>query len=612
MDLLCMNTTNAMNQTVLECSTRCNVSVFEGVERDVGKGFTLFIVGILGLIGNIFTIALIFSFKKRHVPDILVLSLAFNDIYSVLFPILIALVVYFYPLRLPQGHWSCELMTLLSLLSRIMSMFLHTLIAIDRFLAIARPLQYRRIIKPITAMIIIVVFFVISLLISLIPWIYDATLDAEDPSQCLQHQSISILNICIFDYAKWYSIIILVLGWGQMMLFFVVFVTTVTIALRYYYKRTRLLKGNDRILQESLNASSISRKDSKKETKILKHITKLGSKMKERKLTEWLWLEFSFEIQFVRMLFILSILFYLTWAPSLIIITYVLIGYWNTVSLRPDELIFWGIRISVLNIALNPIIYAIFSTQYRNAYWYAIKKYLFCCCKKYFSEDKISPFDRDERRRQKKHQYLSGMSNVSGELESDSPPQNFTRGAQAPGLATISENSLPKTTGGFISEDEKPFLPSYLSKKGRAIRFEDENSSCKTQDTQETSSSLVLPPLTPDDKRIKTGAFATEEGVSMLAIKRQIFEGFTVQPRQPLPKARGRMTKLLTEKPKHKTVRVKGESVLETSQQQKRKIHKTMPQIYASPYIEETDQLSPPKLDRLTSLRHKRPILNLK
>ena len=602
------NYSNMMNQTI--CYTRCNVTAFQDVKTDVGKGMTLFIVGMLGLIGNILTIALIFSFKKRHVPDILVLSLAFNDVYSVLFPIMLALVAYFYPLRLTQGHWSCELMTLLSLLSRIMSMFLHTLIGIDRFLAIARPLQYRRIIKPLSALLIIITFFILSLLISVIPWIYDVTLDPTDPQQCLQHVSYSILSICLFDYTRWYPIIILVLGWGQMILFLIVFVTTVTITMRYYYKRTRLLKGNDRVLQEVLNASSLSRKDSKKETKILKHITKLGSKMKERKLTEWLWLEFSFEFQFVRMFLLLSILFYLTWAPSLIIITYTVIAYNDVVSTRPDELIFWGIRISVLNIAINPIIYAVFSTQYRNAYWYAIKRYLLCCCKRFFSEDKISPFDRDERRRQKKHQLLSGASEVSDEV-TDNPP-NFTRRAQAPGLATISENSLPKNVEEFPSEDEKAFLPSYLSKRSKAIRFEDENASLRTQETQDTSITNILPPSPLGEKKIDTGAFATEEGVSMFSLKRHIFEGFTVKPRQQAPKASGRMNKLLTEAPKHKTVRVKGESVLQ-SESSKHNIHKTMPQIYASPYAEDIEQLSVhPKLERTNSQKHKRTPLNIK
>ena len=598
-----------------ECTTRCNVSVFDGVERDVGKGMSLLIVGILGLIGNIFTIALIFSFKKRHVPDILVLSLAFNDIYSVLFPIFIALIVYFYPLRLPQGHWSCELMTLLSLLSRIMSMFLHTLIGIDRFLAIARPLQYRRIVKPITALVIIVILFVVSLLFSVIPWVYDVSLDRDDPAQCLQYLSYSVKGICLFDYTRWYPILVLLLGWGQMILFFVVFVTTVTITMRYYYKRTRLLKGNDRILQEALNASSIYRKNPKKETKIVKHITKLGSKMKERKLTEWLWLEFSFEFQFVRMLFLLSILFYLTWAPSLLIIAYTMIVYNNEVSTRPEELIFWGIRIAVLNIALNPIIYAVFSTQYRHAYWYAIKRYLCCCCKKLFAEEKISPFDRDEKRRQKKHQLLSGTSDISGTGEGEGAQQSFARGAQAPALATITENSLSlsKNLGEPTSEEERSYLPSYIGKRIRAIRFEDETSSFKTQ---ETSISEILPTtLVLGEKRIDTGAMATEEGVSMFSMKRQIFEGFSVKPRQQAPKRIGRMTKLLIEKPKKKssnTVRVKGDNVLE-AQKSKKKIHRTMPQLYASPYVEESKLLSgSPKLDRTSSQRHKRPAITMK
>ena len=610
------NMTNMnMTMVMVNDTMRCSVPIFEGVERDIAKGMTLGIVGLLGLIGNIFTIALIFSFKKRHVPDILVLSLAFNDIFSVLLPFNIALAAYFYPLRLPQGHWSCELMTLLSLLSRVMSMFLHSLIAVDRFLAIAKPLEYRRLVKPITSVIIISLFFFISLLFSVIPWVYDSTLDPTVSEECLQLISYSIQGICLFDYIGWYPIIISILGWGQMFLFFIVFITTMTITMRYYYKRTRLLKGNDRILQESLNRSSISRKDSKKEPRIMKHITKLGSKMKERKLTEWLWLEFSFEFQFMRMLFFLSILFYATWAPSLIIVIYTQIFFTdNGTGERPEEIIFWGIRIATINIFLNPIIYALCSTQYRQAYWYAMKKYLFCCCKRYFTQDKISPFDRDEKRRRKKHQFLSGISDITGENVTE-PQQSFTRGAQLPGLTTISENSLPRGLGQDPAslENEKLIPPFSLFKKTPKIKFEDERASLRTQETQDTSVSFTS--ASPDSvKKVDTGAIPTDEGVSIFTLKRQVFEGFNVAPRMQAAKGRGRLSKILSESPKDKvsmTVKVKGEHVLE-SEKKGKSVHRTLPRLYSTPYDEDSDPSSiSPKVERTGSQIQKRTSLNL-
>ncbi len=46
-----------------------------------------------------------------------------------------------------------------------------------------------------------------------------------------------------------------------------------------------------------------------------------------------------------------------------------------------EDALFWGIRFSVIAIALNPLLYGILARQYRLAYWYVIKLVLSKCCR---------------------------------------------------------------------------------------------------------------------------------------------------------------------------------------------------------------------------------------
>ena len=43
---------------------------------------------------------------------------------------------------------------------------------------------------------------------------------------------------------------------------------------------------------------------------------------------------------------------------------------------------FWGIRFTVISLALNPILYGLLARQYRLAYWYVLKSiFSRCCCR---------------------------------------------------------------------------------------------------------------------------------------------------------------------------------------------------------------------------------------
>ena len=43
--------------------------------------------------------------------------------------------------------------------------------------------------------------------------------------------------------------------------------------------------------------------------------------------------------------------------------------------------LFWGIRFSVISVALNPLLYGLLARQYRMAYAYVLRKICFCCVK---------------------------------------------------------------------------------------------------------------------------------------------------------------------------------------------------------------------------------------
>ena len=45
-----------------------------------------------------------------------------------------------------------------------------------------------------------------------------------------------------------------------------------------------------------------------------------------------------------------------------------------------EDVLFWGIRFTVISTALNPFLYGILARQYRMAYWYVLKLCLSKCC----------------------------------------------------------------------------------------------------------------------------------------------------------------------------------------------------------------------------------------
>lgn len=42
--------------------------------------------------------------------------------------------------------------------------------------------------------------------------------------------------------------------------------------------------------------------------------------------------------------------------------------------------LFWGIRLSVISLALNPLLYGLLARQYRMAYLYVLKRIFSSCC----------------------------------------------------------------------------------------------------------------------------------------------------------------------------------------------------------------------------------------
>lgn len=482
----------------------CNDS-FTDASRDLPKGLTLLLLSGIGLFGNICTIVLVLSFKKKHVPDILVLSLAFLDTYTVLIPIAMALISYFIPIRYPRSNNACEAMSFFSLLSRVMSMFLYTLIGIDRLWAISMPLVYQRRSKIFHWIIIIIILFFVSFAFSVVPWIYDATLDPS--SQCSYYMTYSFSGFCILDYLHHYSYFLLILGWGQMIIFFFVFITTLSYIIMYWRRRTNLLHG----INDALNKTVYEQKKKDPKTDLIKNITKLGSKLKEKKLVEWLVGEFGYEAQFVLMLFLVSILFYITWAPTLVIIIVMKIIQPDLeIDTRARDAIFWGIRLSIINIVSNPIIYAICVSTYRRAYFHVLKKLCCFCCREKFVRPAISPFDRDGELKEKKKQLL-GTSTSSEVLEGG----DATQSAGSPQLVNSFSANLHTQT---IVEDN-------------------------IGEIAETFDS----PSLPKDSIIETGTSPILTEDSGIAEKVALFEDISLRPRKQQPKSQALMTKRLSE-----------------------------------------------------------------
>lgn len=125
--------------------TSSNTTTENGI-RDPVLGGTLFTINLFIVFLNTLAVLVIMRFRTKNCIDILVLGLAMMDLTKGLIPVPMSVCTYLSAWYLKKGSVACEFFGWIAFTTNSASMLILTLMAIERFVAIAKPFAYRSLI----------------------------------------------------------------------------------------------------------------------------------------------------------------------------------------------------------------------------------------------------------------------------------------------------------------------------------------------------------------------------------------------------------------------------------------------------------------------------------
>ena len=305
------------------CSDRNCTNITQN--QDIEKGTTLSVIWVLATVGNILTLAIVLRYKLRKVPDLLVFGLACTDLVACAFPIPISLWSYFSGRQItgPEDLVRlCSTYNVVAKFTRDSSIFVVTLMVVDRFVWVLRPIQYHQGAYH--------KFFSISLpaawllaiflsLLSLVPGV----------------ETVPDGNICLFSFQNWYGILVIFYGLIQFIVVLVCFVIVIVKVLKLARRRQKMMIGGTKKSSHSLSCNTLTKLDAVtvQQEKVEKgqHVTpsELPVKSDDHQLSCFKWMKKllkrvhekvhpTAEQQFAIMFSAIMILFYISWLPIVV------------------------------------------------------------------------------------------------------------------------------------------------------------------------------------------------------------------------------------------------------------------------------------------------------
>ena len=222
-----------MNNTFVNDSVPITAQQQQGV-RDGVLGGTLFAINICIVLLNSLALMVIMRFRTKNCIDILVLGLALTDLTKGLIPVPMAVYTYLSPWYMKDGTAACDFFGWIAFTTNSASMLILSMMAIERFVAIAKPFAYRSLItkKRMELSVLIAVSF--SAVLSLLPVLGVGRMIPYNHGA-----------YCHFDYstnttaARIYSVFVLIYG----------FTLTIAVLIAYsvvFYKIRDLIKRHRR------------------------------------------------------------------------------------------------------------------------------------------------------------------------------------------------------------------------------------------------------------------------------------------------------------------------------------------------------------------------------
>lgn len=350
------NETNCSLEMDLNCSNST-----EEAEIDILKAGSLLLIFVIALIGNLCTVILVSRFKIHKVPDILVIGLALTDLGSTVIPIPMTLYSYITLNQFAEDSFACNFYATLAQFTRFSSVWIVTLVAIERYLAVNKPFIYRKYTSPKKFVGILIVCWIIAFVLAIAP-----ALDKNTP--VIQHD-----GYCLFSFTTSYAISVPIWGGIQFIIVFICFVLVSAKLIRVSHRRKKLKVSEKRSKSAGENPRRLTNKRSSFSTRI----SDLGRSL--RRAAPFISEKFHLgvEAQFARMLFAVVVLFYVSWT---LIVSLVVVALIRGSEEGLGTALFWGIRLTVVSTAINPLLYGILARQYRLAYFYVGRLSLSKCC----------------------------------------------------------------------------------------------------------------------------------------------------------------------------------------------------------------------------------------
>ena len=294
---------------------------------DIVRGASLTAIWVVAVVGNILTLAIVLGYKLKKVPDLLVFGLACTDLVACAFPIPVSLWSYYSGWQIDGTEdlvRLCSAYNLVAKFTRDSSVFIVTLMVVDRFVWVLRPIQYHQgqyykffcISLPAT--------WLLAIFLSLLSLIPGVDIQADG-------------NICLFGFQNWYGILVVVYGIVQFIVVLVCFVIVIVEVVKLARRRQKvLMKGKksachgssfNALNKSNLNALAVEQDklenghhSPQSESPVESDMPRLSCLKWAKKLLKCISEKVhpSAEQQFAVMFSAIIVLFYISWLPIVV------------------------------------------------------------------------------------------------------------------------------------------------------------------------------------------------------------------------------------------------------------------------------------------------------
>ena len=233
----------------MDADNNCTNATQEAYTPDIARGASLTVIWVLAIFGNLLTLAIVLRYRLRKVPDLLVCGLACTDLVACAFPIPVSLWSY-YTGRQIDGleHLVrlCSAYTVLATFTRDSSIFVVTLMVVDRCVWVLRPIQYSQGVYHKFFCISLPAAWLLALFLSLLTLVPHVEIVAGG-------------NVCLFSFQNWYGILVIVYGLFQFIVVLVCFVIVLVEVLKLARRRRKMTIKGAKGTNQSLSCNTLTK-----------------------------------------------------------------------------------------------------------------------------------------------------------------------------------------------------------------------------------------------------------------------------------------------------------------------------------------------------------------